>query len=110
MKNKAQKGVVNFLILKQGEGEYLGICKEFGFVEEGPTPEIVIKRMTNAAKLLIETVQQNPRLEPSLNVKPPFRYLALFYITPFISTFASLFSTFKGDYRLVTVRPLAANV
>jgi hypothetical protein len=99
MKNSLQKGTISLLIMKTGD-KYLGICKEFGFVEEGPTSEAVEKRLVNSAVLLLETVIKNPRLEPSLSAKPPFKYLCLFYFAPFILAFNSLVKNFHGDMRL----------
>jgi len=95
MKTLLQNKTINLLVMKKGDG-YLGICKEFGFVEEGKTAESVEKRLVDSAVLLIDTVAKNPRLSPSLNVRPPFKYLCLFYIAPIVSAVSSVIKGSAG--------------
>ncbi len=78
MRNSLSQGTVS-IVIYGNEGKYTGICREFGFVEEGKTAEEVERRMGKSVRLLLETVAKNPRLEPSLNVSPPFKYLLMFY-------------------------------
>lgn len=99
MKNTIHKGRVTFLILRK-DTKYIGICKEFGFVEEADTAEEVEKKLIDGAKLLVDTVVKNPRLEPALNVRPPFKYWVLFYILPLVAAFALIFKGFRGEFRL----------
>lgn len=101
MKNSTQKGTVSFLIFRTGN-KYLGICKEFGFVEEAKSAEEAKKKLVNGSVLLLKTVEKNPRLAPSLNVRPPFKYLCLFYIAPIVLAFTSVFKKFHGDMRLLS--------
>ena len=100
MQNTATKGSVTFLIFKKGD-TYIGICKEFGFVEEADTEQIVLHKLQNGSELLLETVAKDSSLEKSLNTSPPFKYLVLFYILPIVSGFLNLFR-FMGDMRIVT--------
>lgn len=100
MKNTIKKGKIHLLIYKSGDG-FVGICKEFGFVEEANNAKKVEKKLINGAVLLLETVKKNPRLEPSLNVRPPFKYLCLFYLIPIIFVFSSIFSRFKGSMQFM---------
>lgn len=102
MKNSVKKGVVHYLILNRGKEGYLGICKEFGFVEEADTKEKVLEKLINGSVLLLKTVKKDSSLEPSLNVRPPFRYWALFYIVPVLSSLSLIFSRFNGDINLIT--------
>ena len=109
MRNSIKKGEIHYLILSKGKDGYLGICKEFGFVEEAKTERELVKRLFRSSILLLETVQKHPHLEPSLNVRPPFRYLMLFYIAPLWSSIASIFSKFDGEIKLLTQNiPLTA--
>lgn len=101
MKNTVKKGIIHLLVMTKGDG-YIGICKEFGFVEEAKTQEEVIERLAKGSILLIETVRKNPSLEASLNVRPPLKYLALFYVVPVLGGLRNIFSRFHGDVRLVT--------
>ncbi len=80
----------------------MGICKEFGFVEEAKTEKELIKKLFKSSVLLLDTVQKHPHLEPSLNVRPPFRYLMLFYIAPLWGSITSIFSKFNGEMKLLT--------
>lgn len=102
MKNTIQKGEVHYLIINRGDEGYLGICKEFGFVEEAKTEKELVSRLFKSSILLLETVRKHPNLEPSLNVRPPFKYLMLFYIAPLWSSVASIFSRFNGEIKLLT--------
>lgn len=102
MKNTAHKGIVHFLVINRGKDGYLGICKEFGFVEEAKTQEEILKKLKSGATLLLDTVRKNPRFELSLNINPPFKYLILFYLVPLISAVSLLFSKFKGSIQLIT--------
>lgn len=102
MRNTLKSGVVHYLILNKGDEGYLGICKEFGFIEEAPTEKEVVDRLFKSSILLLETVTKHPHLEPSLNVRPPFKYLMLFYFVPLFSSISSVFSRFNGDIRLIT--------
>lgn len=102
MKNTIKNGVIHLLVISKGGGEYLGICKEFGFVEEAKSEKEVVKRLVNSSILLLDTVRKNPRLAPSLNVRPPFKYLMLFYIVPIYGALASLSSRFNGSMRLIS--------
>jgi len=90
MKNTIQKGRITFLILGN-ENKFLGICREFGFIEEGKTYDEVYKKLDNGSRLLLETVVKNPRLEPSLNVAPPFKYLLIYYGVLFFGFIAKLY-------------------
>jgi len=101
MKNSTHKGTVSFLIFRTGN-KYVGICKEFGFVEEAESSEEVKNKLINGSVLLLKTVIKNPRLAPSLNVRPPFKYLCLFYIAPIVLALTSVFKKFHGDMRLLT--------
>lgn len=78
MKNTLQKGKLSIVIIGK-RGEYTGICREFGFVEQGADAKEVHDRLIKASILLLNTVKKHPRLEPSLNVAPPLKYLLLFY-------------------------------
>ena len=102
MKNSVKKGVVHYLILNKGKEGYLGICKEFGFVEEADTKEKVLEKLINGSVLLLEAVRKNPRLELSLNIRPPFKYLALFYLVPIWGSLNLFFSRFNGDITLIS--------
>ncbi len=102
MKNTLKKGEVHYLIINKGEDGYLGICKEFGFVEEAKSEKELTERLFKSSILLLETVQKNPHLEPSLSVRPPFKYLMLFYFTPLWSSITSIFSKFDGEMKLLT--------
>ena len=88
---------IHYLIIKKGENSYLGICKELGFIDEGNTFEAVHNRLIEGSKLLIKVALQNKNFSPALNVKPPFKYLALYYIIPLVVALASLFRFFKGE-------------
>src|SRR3989338_6547604 len=101
MRNSTHKGIVSFLIFRTGS-RYIGICKEFGFVEEAASAEETKKKLVNGSVLLLKTVEKNPRLAPSLNVRPPFKYLCLFYVAPVVLAFTSIFKKFRGDMRLLT--------
>ena len=92
MKNTIKKGKVSFLIIKKGN-KYLGICREFGFVEEAKSADDVQKKLIKGAILLLETVKKNPKLEPSLNTAPPMKYLVLFYVAPLFNAFKDRKST-----------------
>ncbi|MEK7552276.1 MAG: hypothetical protein AAB534_02555 [Patescibacteria group bacterium] len=102
MRNTAKKGKIHYLIINRGEKGYLGICKEFGFVEEGKSEKDLVERLFRSSILLLETVQKNPNLEPSLNVRPPFKYLMLFFVAPLLSSIVNLFSRFNGEIKLLT--------
>jgi len=108
MKNTIQKGEVHFLIIDKGEGRYLGICKEFGFVEEANSEKEVFNKLVNGTILLLDTVQKNPHLEPSLNVRPPAKYLMLFYVAPLLGALSSIVSRFNGNLKLLTYNPNCA--
>lgn len=83
MKNTIKGGRVSFAFIRTENGRFLGICREFGFVEEGKSYKEVHDRMMSSSKLLLETVSAQPELEPSLNVAPPLRYLLIYYFVRF---------------------------
>jgi len=101
MKNTIEKGTVRFLIYKRND-KFIGICKEFGFIEEAETSKQVKDKLVRGSILLLETVAKNPHLEPSLNTSLPFKYNLIFYFLPILSIFSSWFSTFKGNLQLGT--------
>jgi len=96
MKNSIHKGNVHILIIRK-KNKYIGICKEFGFVEEGNTLEEVKNRLINSSILLVETIAKNPHLEPSLNVKPTFKYYLLYLVAPIYASLTSLIGKFNGE-------------
>lgn len=96
MKNTIEKGVAHILVIRRGS-RYLGICKEFGFVEEGGSLEEVKSKLTRGVVLLLNAVKEKPHLEPSLNVRPPFKYNFLFYYVALRSVIAFLFNLFNGE-------------
>jgi len=102
MKNTIEKGSISFLIFRKDD-KYIAVCKEFGFVEEAKTEQEALKRILNSAKLLLDTVSKNPRLEPSLNVGAPFRYRILFYVLPIVASFSLLFRKFRGNFNLQVI-------
>jgi hypothetical protein len=102
MKNTIKKGKIHYLIINRGVSGYLGICKEFGFVEEAKSEKELVKRLFRSSILLLDTVQKYPNLEPSLNVRPPLKYWMLFYIVPFWSSVSSIFQNFNGNIKLLT--------
>lgn len=79
------------MIVRWGR-RYLGICKEFGFVEDGETPEEVQKKLINGSVALLKAVYKEPRLEPSLNFPPPFKYLLIYYFAPIMTFFLNIFN------------------
>jgi len=86
-----------------GSGDrYVGICKEFGFIEESNSIEAVEKRLKDSAILLLKTVAKDPRLEPSLRLNLPLKYRLLFYVVPFIASLANFFKKFRGNIRFFT--------
>lgn len=101
MKNSIQKGIISLLIFRSDQ-KFIGICREFGFVEEGESAEVVKNKLLKGSLLLLKTVKNNPRLEPSLNVRPPFKYLCLFYLAPLVLAISSIFKKFRGDMQLLT--------
>lgn len=90
MRNTIEQGKVTFLIYGI-DGAYTGICREFGFVEQGKTFREVRDKLDRGAELLLETVKKHPHLEPSLNTSPPFKYLVTFYVIGLFSFFASMY-------------------
>lgn len=94
--NTLEKGTLHFVILKWGDG-YLGICKELGFVEEWDDQEQVLSHLINGAVATLKAVKDNPKLQPSLNTKPPLKYLAIFYIAPILSYWDRVDSLFSKD-------------
>lgn len=76
--NTVKRGKISIVVVGN-KGKYLGICREFGFIQEGTSPLEVQKRLMSSCLLLLNTVKKNPRLEPSLNVSPPFKYLMIYY-------------------------------
>lgn len=102
MKNETKQGTISILIFRT-EDRYMGLCKEFGFIEEGDNPQEIHNRLMASALLLIETVAKNRTLMPSLNAGLPLKYRVLFYSAPFISACTSIFKRFRGDMRLMTL-------
>lgn len=93
MKNTLKQGKISIVIIGK-QGEYTGICREFGFVEQGNDATEVHDRLIKASILLLNTVSKHPRLEPSLNVAPPLKYLMLFYYVAALSTIARMYYDF----------------
>lgn len=102
MRNTIEKGRVSFLIIRIENDRYLGLCKEFGFIEEEETLEKAEKRLINSARLLLETVAKNPKFEASLNLGLPLKYEFLFYIVPFFTWLSSFIKRFKTNIRYFT--------
>jgi len=83
--NTKESGVLHFRIFKYN-GRYLGICKETGFVEESKDFNVVKNKLINGSIALVEAVRKSSQnLEPSLNTRPPLKYLIFYYIAPFLS-------------------------
>ena len=93
MKNNLEKGKISIVLIGK-EGEYTGICREFGFVEQGTDVKEVHDRLINASILLLKTVRKHPRLQPSLNVAPPLKYLLIFYYVATLSIVARMYYDF----------------
>jgi hypothetical protein len=84
-KNTKKSGILHFRIFKWN-GRYLGICKETGFVEESKDFGVVKNKLINGSIALIEAVRESSQnLEPSLNTRPPFKYLMYYYASPLLS-------------------------
>jgi len=91
--NTKDSGTLHFRIFKHN-GHYLGVCKETGFVEESNSFKNVANKLMNSSVALVEAVRKSSQnLEPSLNTRPPLKYLIFYYIAPFLS-----FIGIKNDY------------
>lgn len=91
--NTKDSGTLHFRIFKHN-GHYLGVCKETGFVEESNSFKNVANKLINGSIALVEAVRKSSQnLEPSLNTRPPLKYLIFYYIAPFLS-----FIGIKNDY------------
>lgn len=100
--NTRERGTVSIVIVGK-KGKYTGICREFGFVEEGDNPREIQRRIMNSCILLLKTVKTHPRLEPSLNVSPPFKYLLIYYLVIFSTFMAKVkydFVSFSKENRI----------
>ncbi len=83
-KNTKKSGILHFRIFKWS-GRYLGICKETGFVEEDKDFDIVREKLSNGTVALLEAIYKSSQnLEPSLNTRPPLKYLIYYYIAPIL--------------------------
>lgn len=95
MSNSLKQGTISIVVFGK-DGNYTAICREFGFVEQGTNAEEVRRRMINSCILLLKTVKENPRLEPSLNIAPPLKYLLLYYWVISFATIAKMFYDFMS--------------
>ena len=72
-KNTKERGVVEFLTYKEGDA-YIGVCLTFDIVEEGTSPIELMRSITEAAELHLETVVKNNLSEDLLNRYAPEEY------------------------------------
>ena len=90
--NTIQKAIFSFLIYKKNNTFY-GICRETGYVEEANSADDVLYRLLNGTKVIFQAVENNPKLLPSLNNKPPLKYALLFYWIPFYYSILNIIKT-----------------
>ena len=102
MKNTLKQGKIRFMIVGRGN-KYIGICYEFGFVEEGDSLDYVQKRLLNGVIALLGAHKKDKNLNiKSLNTRPSLKYALLFYAYPFIIGIASVLLRFKNIFTLNT--------
>lgn len=101
--NTKENEVVHFCIFKWNN-RYIGICKETGFVEEAADFETVKMRLLNGTIALLGALRKSKQdLQPSVNTKPPSRYLIYFYIAPILARIEAWKGTSKGEYYFSTM-------
>lgn len=90
MRNTKQRGILHFRIFKWN-GEYLGICKETGFVEESESLEEVRRKLVSGTVAVLKAILKSPEnLEASLNTSPPLKYAIYFRIAPLLVMIESM--------------------
>lgn len=93
-KNTIQKAIFSFLIYKKNNIFY-GICRETGYVEEANSADEVLHRLLNGAKAILQAVENDSKLLPSINNKPPLKYAFFFYWIPFYYSILNIIKTCK---------------
>jgi hypothetical protein len=71
--NTKQKGVMEFLVYKE-KSNFVAVCLTFDIVEEGKEATELIKSITDAAKLHLETVIKHKMSDELLNRYAPLKY------------------------------------
>ncbi len=71
--NTKYNGVVEFLVYKE-KSTFVGVCLTFDIVEEGNNPSELLKSITEAAKLHLETVVKHKMSDELLNRYAPIKY------------------------------------
>lgn len=72
-KNTKEKGVMEFLVYKEGKS-FVGVCLTFDIIEEGNDPQKVMESIQEAARGHLETVQERKLSNELLNRYAPEKY------------------------------------
>lgn len=96
MKNTFEKAKFSFLVY-QKNNNFIGICRETGYVEEGDSEDQVMHRLLNGTKAIYNTVKENPELLHSIKQRPPLKYWLLFYWIPIYYSFSNILHTHKVE-------------
>jgi len=72
-KNTKKRGTIEYLVYKKGTA-YVGVCLTFDIVEEGIHPVELMKSITEAAELHLETVIRENLSDDLLNRYAPDEY------------------------------------
>jgi len=81
-KKRQKQLILNFLIMPYEDG-YMALCRETGLIRSGRDLDGAYKAIESATKTLLEAVQADKKLQPSLRVGLPIAYRILFYWTVF---------------------------
>ena len=77
--NTKERGLIEFLIIRKGKNNFLGVCLTFNIVQEGKNPDKLLESLREAAKLHIQTILEKGLPESLLNRSAPEKYWKLYF-------------------------------